>query len=204
MESKIILIRHGESLGNEKGIFLGHTDWDLSPRGYIQAEAAAEYFRDLKISGVYSSDLLRAYNTALPHAKLRQTSVKTDPGLREIYLGDWECCPLDVLHTLDEYNHGWKERFGEFCPPGGEAVWDAGERMRITVEKIARENPHGTVIVASHAAAIRALYANVSGIPKENLARELPFPENASATTLIYDGHRLRGVEYSFRGYIVE
>ena len=68
LETKIILIRHGQSLGNAQKIYLGHTDLDLSDVGREQAHAAAEYFKDEEISAIYSSDLLRAYNTALAHA----------------------------------------------------------------------------------------------------------------------------------------
>ena len=40
--TKIIFIRHGESLGNAKRMMLGHTDLDLSLLGYIQAKTTAE------------------------------------------------------------------------------------------------------------------------------------------------------------------
>ena len=38
----MIFVRHGQSLGNLNGEFLGHTDLDLSERGYMQAEKTAE------------------------------------------------------------------------------------------------------------------------------------------------------------------
>ena len=73
--TKLILIRHGESLGNAVRKLLGHTDLDLSPLGYQQAEAAAVALKDERIDAIYSSDLLRAYNTAVPHARLRGIDV---------------------------------------------------------------------------------------------------------------------------------
>lgn len=71
----LLLVRHGESLGNARREFLGHTNKDLSELGYKQAEKTAEYLSKVKIDAVYSSDLIRAHNTALPHAKLRNLPV---------------------------------------------------------------------------------------------------------------------------------
>ena len=68
MEEKIIIIRHGQSIGNLKRIYLGHTNLGLSELGAEQAEIAARYFKNEKISAIYSSDLDRAYYTALPHS----------------------------------------------------------------------------------------------------------------------------------------
>ena len=46
---KIILVRHGQSIGNQTRVFLGHTDLDLSELGYKQANATAEYLKNEKI-----------------------------------------------------------------------------------------------------------------------------------------------------------
>ena len=97
MDAKLIIIRHGQSLGNAQKRYLGHTDVDLSELGKHQAQIAADYFKDYNISAIYSSDLLRAYNTALPHARLHGLSVNKDEKLREVFLGEWEGCPIDVL-----------------------------------------------------------------------------------------------------------
>ena len=78
MKTRLILIRHGESLGNSKRIILGHTDWDLSELGYRQAALAADALADRKVDAVYSSDLIRAYNTVLPMARSRGLSVIAD------------------------------------------------------------------------------------------------------------------------------
>ena len=42
MKTKLYLIRHGQSQGNLLGLFLGHTDMDLTELGYRQAEMAAD------------------------------------------------------------------------------------------------------------------------------------------------------------------
>ena len=195
--TKIILIRHGQSLGNAANIYLGHTNWDLSEVGYEQANTAAESIKDMEISAVYSSSLIRAHNTALPHAKLRGLEVIDDDELKEIYIGDWEGMPVPELKKKEEFIHGWTENFGTFCPPNGESVPHAAERMYNAVLKIAKRHPGGTVLIAAHAAVIRSFYGKVSKIPAEKLASELPFPTNTSLSTVIFDGENLLPVSYS-------
>ena len=112
----IYLVRHGQSLGNEQRIYLGHTDLDLSALGYKQAESTAKRLASVKIDSIYSSDLLRAHNTALPHAEMRGLKVIDSCELREIYLGDWEGTPIDVLvnEHYEQFVLGWKNNFGLF------------------------------------------------------------------------------------------
>ena len=49
MKTKVIIIRHGQSLGNAKRVLLGHSDLDLSELGFEQAEATALALKDEKI-----------------------------------------------------------------------------------------------------------------------------------------------------------
>ena len=95
--TRLIITRHGQSIANAECRFAGHSDFDLSPIGHTQAALAAEYIsKTFKIDCIYSSDLLRAYNTALPTAKALGLEVIKTQELREIYVGKWEG------HTTDE------------------------------------------------------------------------------------------------------
>ena len=64
----IYLIRHGESEGNLKRICLGNTDLGLTEKGREQAEKTAKALSPVDIDAIYSSDLIRAVQTAEPHA----------------------------------------------------------------------------------------------------------------------------------------
>ena len=129
---KIILVRHGQSIGNQTRVFLGHTDLDLSDLGYKQAEVTADYLKNEKIDYIFSSDLIRAYNTALPHAKLRNMSVICNKNLREAYVGAWEGMNVDdiiVKWGREMFVDQWKNNFGLFAFPDGESIKSAGERF---------------------------------------------------------------------------
>ena len=87
----IYLIRHGQSIGNLNKVYLGHTDLDLSEIGYKQAERVCDYVvKNYNIDKIFSSDLIRAYNTVLPASQKLNIPIIKEPELREIYAGLWE------------------------------------------------------------------------------------------------------------------
>ena len=200
MRTKIILIRHGQSLGNAKRILLGHTDLDLSELGYKQTEATAEALKNEKIDLIYSSDLLRAMSTAMPHARMRGLKVIPDRELRELFLGDWEALSVEEImekYGEDTYKIDWGKNYGTFVMPGGEATWSAGERFCREVEKIASQNAGATVLIVAHAAVLRSFFAIISGLTRETTSDNLPFPANASYSVAYYEGGVFTPGEYS-------
>jgi len=199
MKTLIYIVRHGESLGNATHTYLGHTDLDLSERGHKQARVTAEHLKDVKLDAIYSSDLKRAHNTALPHAVLRGMPVIDSVALRELNIGDWEGLKVDDLikYHYEDFVVGWQQNFGTFTVPGGERVMGGAERFYSELVRIARLHEGGTVLVASHAGVIRALWGKICGIAPERMAEETQFPTNASYTTVIFDGERLLPGEFS-------
>ncbi len=63
MKRQLVLIRHGESLWNAKGIWTGRTDIGLSERGKEEARRAAEVIRHIPFDAAYTSVLRRASET---------------------------------------------------------------------------------------------------------------------------------------------
>ena len=199
-KTKIILIRHGESLGNANRTMLGHTDLDLSPLGYTQAETTANYLKNEKIDKIYSSDLIRAYNTAVPHAKMRKIDIISSKMLREIKIGGWENLKVEEIIEKwgsDAYSIDWKKNFGTFKFPDGESVKVAGERFYREVLRISSENQGKTILITAHAAVIRAFWGIISGISWENLASTIDFPSNASYSVAYFDGNSIIPESYS-------
>lgn len=201
MKTKIIIVRHGESLGNKEKYLLGHTDLDMSQLGYRQAASTASYLAEEKIDVIYSSDLIRAYNTAKPHAELRGLQIIKDEKLREVQLGDWEGKHISYIleNYKDEYETYKAKTFGTYTfPKGGDSVEEAGVRFFDEIMSIASENTGKTVLVVTHAAVLRSFYAKISGIEPRDVAAELPFATNASVSLVEYDGERLVPRLYSF------
>ena len=185
-KTQIIIVRHGESIGNATRVMLGHTDLDLTELGYRQAECSARRLLGTKIDAVYSSDLKRAKNTARAYATLANMPVICDEDLREIKVGAWEGICVDEVEKIwgDMYTVGWCQGFGTFKFPDGEDVMESGLRFYRAVEKIAKSHLGETVLIATHAGVLRAFWAIISGfsvpISKTGASTALPTTFNCS------------------------
>ncbi len=203
-KTTVYLVRHGESVGNLNKICLGHTDLDLTPLGYLQAQKTAEKLKDIAFTAIYSSDLVRAMHTAEAHAVLRDVEVVGMSDFRELYFGDWENSAVSWLteNFYDMFMIGWRQNFGTFTAPSGESVTGMAKRMKEGILKIAREHAGGTLLVASHAAAIRALWGEISGINPIEWASAYPFPSNASYSILEVCGMEMTPIAYSIDDHL--
>lgn len=65
VESALILIRHGESLWNEKNLFTGCVDVPLTKRGVDEAIEAGKRISNIPVDMIYTSSLIRAQMTAM-------------------------------------------------------------------------------------------------------------------------------------------
>ena len=201
--TEIVIIRHGESLANKERIMIGQSDYDLSDRGREQAAATAEFLKNEHFDAIYSSDLCRAYNTALPNAKLRGLEIITDEGLRESYVGLWEERYFaDLEDNESELMRSWRQSFGHMVFPGGESTYDSGMRFHDAVVRIAKANPGRRILIATHAGVIRAFWGIINSVSKDEMGEAFPFATNASCSYLSFDGERLIPGEYSVNAHL--
>lgn len=185
----IYLVRHGESVGNSIRSFLGHTDLPLTEKGHLQAEMTASYLKNVGADVIYSSDLLRAYQTAIHTAEaLGMTIVKNDK-LREIFAGEWENVLFDELCVRypESYLGVWKNDIGNSRCDGGESVAELRERIVSEVTRIAEENDGKTVFIFTHATPIRVFASHCRGMSLGQI-KDIPWASNASVTKAEFDG----------------
>lgn len=197
MACRILFIRHGQSLGNLNGVFLGETDLDLSPLGYKQAECVASYLKCFKIDAIYSSDLKRAYNTSLPTSKYFNIKVLKSDQLREIKAGDWENKSFDSLQNDYADSYGiWLSDIGNSRAKNGESVAELQKRIVSAVLNIAKENDTKTVAIFTHATPIRAFYCYVDGQSLDDM-KDIPWASNASVSEVLFDNGKFSSISYS-------
>lgn len=190
--TKILLVRHGNSLSNVAKTFTGHINSRLSEMGEKQAERACEFIlKNYKVDIIYSSDLSRAVNTVKPLANALNIPIHTDENLREIYGGKWEGVQFSKLEELfyDDYSV-WKKTPGLARPTDGESYEEAQTRFYNSVKKIAEDNPNKTVVIASHGGVIRGLQCKLMGLPLSRL-NEIEYVVNASVTEIDFNDEKL-------------
>ena len=190
--TRLIITRHGQSIANAQFRFAGHSDFDLSDVGHAQAELAAEYIsKKFKIDYIYSSDLLRAYNTALPTAKRLGLEIIPTTSLREIFAGEWEGLTTDEIAVkYTEDFDIWKNDYARSRCTGGESTAEVYERAYRAVVDIASKHDGQTLLLSTHATMVRALCARAMGLSAEQTG-DIPFTHNASINLFTYDNGRL-------------
>ncbi len=194
----IYLIRHGESQANEKDVFIGHTDLELTDLGREQARVTAGYLKAVTPDVIYASDLKRAYHTAEAAAQQYGLEVHIEPGLREIYAGHWEYVPFAQLmeQCPETFSQVWCKDIANARCDGGESVAEVYARVAETVRTIALRHPDSTVFLFSHATPIRTFAVHAMGKPAAEVAA-LTWPSNASVTKVAFDGENFTLLEYS-------
>lgn len=169
-ERRLMLVRHGQTEFNATGRMQGQLDTDLSPTGVEQAKAAAECLKGRPISAVYSSDLMRAVETAKILAEAWGVPVVTDPRLRETDLGQWQGASHgEVDKDFPEQRFYWKHD-PTWAPPLGETRLDVAARAYQVVEEImdSHDFTEGDVVIVAHGGTIGALTARLLELPVEH------------------------------------
>lgn len=190
MATRIYFVRHGESESNLIHQFAGSLDMPLTKRGREQAAATAAFLKDVPFTSVYSSDLQRAYDTALAVAQTQGMSVVGDQRLREIYAGDWEGRSYDDLDREFTDSYGvWRTQIGLAQCPNGESVAQLQARVDRCIQDIVRNHPNQYVCIATHATPIRVMECLWTDTPLEQM-HTIPWVSNASVTIVEYhEGH---------------
>ena len=205
MSCRLLFVRHGQSLGNLTGRFLGITDLDLSPLGAVQARRTADYLKDEKIDVIYASDLIRACHTAQPLSEIKGLPIIKDKRLEEINAGLWENRTFDDLEKEfpESYEGVWLHDIGNSKADGGESVAHLTDRIYEAVHDIAMKNDGKTVAIFSHATPIRAFFCRIYGYSLSEMVK-LPWPTNASVSEAVFESGKSEPVRYSYDEFMGE
>ena len=186
----IYLIRHAEAEGNLYRRVHGWYDSLITDNGYRQIAALEKRFRGISIDAVYSSDLFRTRTTARAVYVPKGLELHTDPGLRELKLGDWEDMTFGfVRHRFPQAMELFNRTDPAWEVPGGESFFQLGERVEETVRRIARRHSGQTAALFSHGLAIRQFLGRVKNIPPEQW-HSMPHGDNTAVSCLTWDGER--------------
>ncbi len=191
MHIRLLIARHGQTTYNLEHRFLGQADVPLNQMGELQAQALAERLAQEKIDAVVSSDLARAYDTALAIAQPHSLTVLRDPDLREIKMGAWEGKSFFEAEEQDASLFArWRADPTLSAPPGGETLGQLCERV---VRALARwlecfpnpsdlETEEPCVAWVTHSALIGVLFCSLLHMP---LTRRWQFQsDNASLSEI--------------------
>ena len=157
---RLVLWRHGQTAWNAERRFQGHSDVPLDATGHEQARDAARYLAAMHPDAIFSSDLVRAAETASYLAELTGLPVQLDKDLRERGGGAWEGL------TDAEIRAGYPEAYAAWVPPDGEPIGAVADRAAAALTRVA-DSLNGTLaVLVSHGASINFGISRLLGVPE--------------------------------------
>jgi broad specificity phosphatase PhoE len=172
---RLVMLRHGQTDFNAGNRMQGQLDTELTELGRAQAVAAAEVLGKRQPLMIVSSDLRRAYDTAVALSERTGLPVRVDARLRETHLGDWQgLTHAEVDAGAPGARQAWRDD-ATWAPPGGENRVDVAERsVPVIAELVAdqpewgADEPDRPVALVAHGGLIAALAAALLGLPVLN------------------------------------
>lgn len=157
--TRLVVIRHGETLWNRATRIQGHTDISLSALGLAQAERLAQALADEPLAAIYASDLSRARQTAEAVAAPHGLPVRQDSGLRERAFGRFEGLSWqEIDQGYPEDAARWRRREPDFPVGGGESLLAFSARCLDAARRAAAAHPGQTIALVAHGGVLDCLY----------------------------------------------
>lgn len=154
--ARIVLIRHGDTVGESRIRFHGATDVALSDEGRAQAEAARLRIPGDRFDRIVSSTMTRAFQTALIVARGRPILLEHD--FREIDFGRWEGLTKEEIEARDPILYeDWQADPQNFDFPEGERRSDFRRRVREAFVRFLSANDPESAILVAHKGVVRTV-----------------------------------------------
>jgi broad specificity phosphatase PhoE len=179
---RIVLLRHGNTVGNSHERFHGSSDVALSDEGREQVRAAGRRLATEVFDVIAASPLRRAWQSA---ALLSGGNpVLLIPDFREIDFGRWEGLTAQEIEARDPVLYrAWREHAPDFEFPGGERRAAFRDRVARGFAELVRTRAENAFVV-THRGVIRALAEQLTGVPLPNP------PELGQLVSFTRDGDR--------------
>ena len=174
--TRLLLVRHGTTDANTKGLFLGHTDAALSEIGHREVALLGQRLAGHPVDVLVSSDLQRARHTADAIAAARADAIetRTDPRLKEMHLGDFEGVPAtDVRARHPERMARWVDDPAHVRMPGADAetLSEVQARAWEAVSELVADHAGQQLVVVSHTFTLLTLLCRFLDLPIASFRR---------------------------------
>ena len=155
---RVIFIRSGETDWNRNGQFQGWLAIPLNEHGRQQAARLANFVRNIGVSALYSSDLMRARQVAELIGERLGYTPALDSRLRERDIGRWQGLTRAQMRAwyADDYQQAQTDP-ENYRVPGGESRADVRKRTLEAFSDIIAQDKGETIAIVSHTTAIHLL-----------------------------------------------
>jgi broad specificity phosphatase PhoE len=144
---RILLIRPGTTEFDQQGRIQGTLDIPLCEDGRHEVEAMVDRLRDESIDAVYTSPSESARQTAEALAGVLDLKPKTLEKLKNLDHGLWQGMLIaDVKMKQPKVYRQWQEQPETVCPPQGETIGAAKERIQTVLAKLSKKHKSEGVV----------------------------------------------------------
>lgn len=168
----LFIVRHGESSGNAKGLWQGHQNYDLTPKGEQQAQLTKKYLSCVPMDKIQTSNLQRSISTAQIINGQNQTPIGIEPNWQEMNFGLWEGKSTPEINKMGGHLVEWYENPASTRVPGGETFEEVQNRVieaytNLYNQVVSEDNRN--VLIVAHGGTIRSLACYLTGVPLANV-----------------------------------
>ncbi len=161
----VYIVRHGQTEWNKLMRWQGNKDIPLNETGIEQSKQISEKLLNYNISRIYSSPLIRAYETARIIQKKIHIEIVLLDALKEISIGEWEGLTLKEMEQCygDLYKE-WNINEAAHVGFGIENYKSLQNRAFAALSEIC-STEYNAVLLVTHGTWIRALMCKLLHIP---------------------------------------
>lgn len=162
---ELYIVRHGETLWNKDKRLQGHADIELNDYGRELARKTGEALMDTRIDVIYSSPLIRAYETANLIRNGRNIELKTDDRLKELSFGCYEGANFSELIRDPKLTFQYFFKQPQLYEPAADGetlehlIARAGDFMQAVIEPLAASCER--VMIVAHGALNKAIMSYI-------------------------------------------
>jgi probable phosphoglycerate mutase len=162
--TRIIAVRHGETAWNVDTRIQGQLDIGLNETGRWQACRVAQALAGEPITAIYSSNLLRAWDTAQAISRVTGQTPQPHTGLRERDFGVFQGKTFTEIEAAwPEQARRWRKRDPHWTPEGGESLMALRQRITGAAAELAACHPGEQIVLVAHGGVMDVLYRAATG-----------------------------------------
>jgi broad specificity phosphatase PhoE len=144
--TQIVLIRPGATDYDRDGRIQGNLDVPLNEEGTAEVAKVIEELRGQKLDVLYTSGSQPALETAEVISAVLDTKLKKLEGMQNVDLGLWQGKSVEEIRLKQPKVYRlWQEMPQNVCPPEGEMLSDAEERVRQVMCKLIKRHKDGRI-----------------------------------------------------------
>lgn len=167
----VYLLRHGETNWNVEKRIKGQLEdakTVFTETGLRQIDAIAENMQKWGVEAIFSSDLMRAYETTMIANETLGLPVSFHKEIRGLNMGNFQGQPFSEFIKNPEVQKAFQDYTKPI--PGGESIQNLNKRFLCFLDQVVNQFPYHTVAVISHSAAISNVKAILTGDPYEDIS----------------------------------